>query len=54
MDNIFNYKNSLTTKQMGFDTIEINLVVVVVVVVIVDLMPHSMEVEFVGGGGEQQ
>ena len=23
---IFNYKNSLTTNQMGFDTIEINLV----------------------------
>ena len=26
MDYIFNYKNSLTTNQMGFDTIEINLV----------------------------
>ena len=25
-DYIFNYKNSLTTNQMGFDTIEINLV----------------------------
>ena len=26
-DYIFNYKNSLTTNQMGFDTIEINLVI---------------------------
>jgi len=26
LDYIFNYKNSLTTNQMGFDTIEINLV----------------------------
>ena len=27
MDYIFNYKNSLTTNLMGFDTIEINLVI---------------------------
>ena len=26
MDYIFNYKNSSTTNQMGFDTVEINLV----------------------------
>ena len=28
MDYIFNYKNNLTKNQLGFDTIEINLVIV--------------------------
>ena len=27
MDYIFNYKNNLSTNQLGFDTIEINLVI---------------------------
>ena len=34
-DYIINYENSLTTNQIGFDTIEINLVFVVVIVDVV-------------------